>query len=72
MREDYQREIPEHLWSYKDKLVEEWVKSRRMIDSHPYQRKPAQYPQLLYKESDSPQAWIHMQGSLPKSILNQN
>ena len=68
LREDYQREMPEHLQSYKDKLVEEWVRSRQEMISHPYQRKPAHYPQLQYEEqSDSPRAWSRSQGSLPKA-----
>ena len=68
LREDYQRKMPKHLRSYKDKLVEEWVRSGREINSRPYQRKPAQYPQLHYEEeSDSPHAWSRSQGSLPKS-----
>ena len=72
LREDYQRGIPKHLRSYKDKLVEEWVKSGRVIDSHPYQRKPAQYPQLQYEEqSNSPRAWSRTQGSMPKTIPSQ-
>ncbi|EDR01000.1 uncharacterized protein LACBIDRAFT_333684 [Laccaria bicolor S238N-H82] len=66
LREDYQREMPEHLQSYKDKLVEEWVKSGREINACPYERKPAHYPQLKYNEQfDSPRAWSRMQGSLP-------
>ena len=44
--EDYQAGLPEHLQEYKDRLVEEWVRSGRMINSQPYQRKPAYYPQL--------------------------
>ena len=68
LREDYQREMPEHLWSYKDKLVEEWVKSWWEKISRPYQRKLAHYPQFQYEEqSDSPHAWSCSQGSLPKT-----
>ena len=34
MREDYQVGLPEHLWAYKDKLVEEWVRLGWMINNH--------------------------------------
>ncbi|EDQ99366.1 uncharacterized protein LACBIDRAFT_335110 [Laccaria bicolor S238N-H82] len=72
LREDYQKEMPEHLRSYKDKLVEEWVKSGREINARPYERKPAHYPQLKYDErSDSPRAWSRMQGSLPTLAPSQ-
>ena len=57
IREDYQAGLPEHLREYKDRLVEEWVRSGRMINSRPYQRKPAHYPQLQEDQSDSSQTW---------------
>ena len=70
MREDYQVGLPEHLQEYKDKLVKEWVKSGRMINSRPYQRKPAYYPQLQEERSDSSRTWSRAQGSLPKDSSN--
>ena len=70
IREDYQAGLPEHLREYKDRLVEEWVRSGRMINSQPYQRKPAYYPQLQEDRSDSSRTWSRAQGSLPKDSKN--
>ena len=71
IREDYQAGLPEHLREYKDRLVEEWVRSGRMINSRPYQRKPAYYPQLQEDRSDSSRTWSRAQGSLPKDLRTQ-
>ena len=72
-REDYQVNLPEHLRGYKDILVEEWVKSGRMVNPHPYQRKAAFYPRLVENEiSDPPQVWSRTQGSLLKAARSQD